>query len=123
MTFFLVQKWRTEKNRSMNNFNNMIKQAQELQQKMADAQQKVETLEAEGVAGGGIVKVTINGKNNVTSIKIDDSVIDKNEKEILEDLIMAAFNDAKEKIQKKIADEMSSVTGGLKLPPGMKLPF
>tara|TARA_B000000475_G_scaffold95266_1_gene77432 strand:+ start:80 stop:403 length:324 start_codon:yes stop_codon:yes gene_type:complete len=107
----------------MNNFNNMIKQAQELQQKMADAQQKVETLEVEGVAGGGIVKVTINGKNNVTSINIDDSVIDKNEKEILEDLIMAAFNDAKEKIQKKIADEMSSVTGGLKLPPGMKLPF
>ena len=107
----------------MNNFNNMIKQAQELQQKMADAQQKVETLEAEGVAGGGIVKVIINGKNNVTSINIDDSVIDKNEKEILEDLIMAAFNDAKEKIQKKIADEMSSVTGGLKLPPGMKLPF
>ncbi len=107
----------------MNNFNNMIKQAQELQQKMADAQQKVEILEAEGVAGGGIVKVTINGKNNVTSINIDDSVIDKNEKEILEDLIMAAFNDAKEKIQKKIADEMSSVTGGLKLPPGMKLPF
>ena len=75
----------------------MIKQAQELQQKMADAQQKVETLEAEGVAGGGIVKVTINGKNIVTSINIDDSVIDKNEKEILEDLIMAAFNDAKEK--------------------------
>ena len=75
------------------------------------------------VAGGGIVKVTINGKNNVNSINIDDSVIDKNEKEILEDLIMAAFNDAKEKIQKKIADEMSSVTGGLKLPPGMKLPF
>ena len=107
----------------MNNFNNMIKQAQELQQKMADAQQKVEILEAEGVAGGGIIKVTINGKNNVTSINIDDSVIDKNEKEILEDLIMAAFNDAKEKIQKKIADEMSSVTGGLKLPPGMKLPF
>ena len=107
----------------MNNFNNMIKQAQELQQKMADAQQKVEILQAEGVAGGGIVKVTINGKNNVTSINIDDSVIDKNEKEILEDLIMAAFNDAKEKIQKKIADEMSSVTGGLKLPPGMKLPF
>ena len=107
----------------MNNFNNMIKQAQELQQKMADAQQKVEILEAEGVAGGGIVRVTINGKNNVTSINIDDSVIDKNEKEILEDLIMAAFNDAKEKIQKKIADEMSSVTGGLKLPPGMKLPF
>ena len=107
----------------MNNFNNMIKQAQELQQKMADAQQKVETLEAEGDAGGEIVKVTSNGKNNVTSINIDDSVIDKNEKEILEDLIMAAFNDAKEKIQKKIADEMSSVTGGLKLPPGMKLPF
>ena len=107
----------------MNNFNNMIKQAQDLQKKMAEAQEKVETLEAEGISGGGIVKITINGKNNVTSVNIDETAIDKNEKEILEDLIVAAFNDAKDKIQRKIADEMSSLTGGIKLPPGMKLPF
>jgi len=107
----------------MNNFNNMIKQAQDLQKKMAEAQEKVETLEAEGISGGGIVKITINGKNNVTSVNIDETAIDKNEKEILEDLIVAAFNDAREKIQRKIADEMSSLTGGIKLPPGMKLPF
>ena len=107
----------------MNNFNNMIKQAQDLQKKMAEAQEKVGTLEAEGISGGGIVKITINGKNNVTSVNIDETAIDKNEKEILEDLIVAAFNDARDKIQRKIADEMSSLTGGIKLPPGMKLPF
>ena len=107
----------------MNNFNNMIKQAQDLQKKMAEAQEKVETLEAEGISGGGIVKITINGKNNVTSVNIDETAIDKNEKEILEDLIVAAFNDARDKIQRKIADEMSSLTGGIKLPLGMKLPF
>ena len=107
----------------MNNFNNMIKQAQDLQKKMAEAQEKVETLEAEGISGGGIVKITINGKNNVTSVNIDETAIDKNEKEILEDLIVAAFNDARDKIQRKIVDEMSSLTGGIKLPPGMKLPF
>ena len=107
----------------MNNFNNMIKQAQDLQKKMAEAHEKVETLEAEGISGGGIVKITINGKNNVTAVNIDETAIDKNEKEILEDLIVAAFNDARDKIQRKIADEMSSLTGGIKLPPGMKLPF
>ena len=107
----------------MNNFNNMIKQAQDLQKKMTEAQKKVETLEAEGVSGGGIVKITLNGKNNVTSVNIDEIAIDKNEKEILEDLLLAAFNDAREKIQRKISDEMSSITGGIQLPPGMKLPF
>ena len=107
----------------MNNFNNMIKQAQDLQKKMAVAQEMVARLVAGGISGGGIVKITINGKNNVTSVNIDETAIDKNEKEILEDLIVAAFNDARDKIQRKIADEMSSLTGGIKLPPGMKLPF
>ena len=107
----------------MTDFNNMLKQAQELQKKMADAQKKVEELEAEGTSGGGLVKVKINGKNITTSIMIDDSLISKDEKEILEDLIVAALNDARENVQKKISEEMSSLTGGLKLPPGMKLPF
>ena len=107
----------------MTDFNNMLKQAQELQKKMADAQKKVEELEAEGTSGGGLVRVKINGKNITTSINIDDSLISKDEKEILEDLIVAALNDARENVQKKIAEEMNSLTGGLKLPPGMKLPF
>ena len=107
----------------MTDFNNMLKQAQELQKKMADAQKKVEDLEAEGTSGGGLVKVKINGKNITMSINIDDSLILKDEKEILEDLIVAALNDARENVQKKIAEEMNSLTGGLKLPPGMKLPF
>ena len=107
----------------MTDFNNMLKQAHELQKKMADAQKKVEELEAEGTSGGGLVKVKINGKNITTSINIDDSLISKDEKEILEDLIVAALNDARENVQKKIAEEMNSLTGGLKLPPGMKLPF
>ena len=101
----------------------MLKQARELQKKKADAQKKVEELEAEGTSGGGLVKVKINGKNITTSINIDDSLISKDEKEILEDLIVAALNDARENVQKKIAEEMNSLTGGLKLPPGMKLPF
>ena len=107
----------------MTDFNNMLKQAQELQKKMADAQKKVEELEAEGTSGGGLVKVKINGKNVTTSISIDESLISKDEKEILEDLVVAALNDARENVQKKISEEMSSLTGGLKLPPGMKLPF
>ena len=107
----------------MTDFNNMLKQAQELQKKMADAQKKVEELEAEGTSGGGLVKVKINGKNVTTSVSIDESLISKDEREILEDLIVAALNDARENIKKKISEEMSSLTGGLKLPPGMKLPF
>ena len=105
------------------NFNNMMKQAQDLQKKMAEAQKKVESLEAEGTSGGGLIKIIIDGKNNVKSVKIDESLISKEDVEILEDLILAAFNDGKEKIQKKISDEISSITGGLQLPPGFKMPF
>ena len=107
----------------MTNINNMMKQAQELQKKMSEAQKKVEELEAEGTSGGGLIKITIDGKNLVKSLNIDESLISKDEVEILEDLIVAAFNDGKEKIQRKIADEMSAVTGGLQLPPGFKMPF
>ena len=107
----------------MTNINNMMKQAQELQKKMSEAQKKVEELEAVGTSGGGLIKITIDGKNLVKSVNIDESLISKDEVEILEDLIVAAFNDGKEKIQRKIADEMSAVTGGLQLPPGFKMPF
>jgi DNA-binding YbaB/EbfC family protein len=107
----------------MTDFNNMLKQAQELQSKMMDAQKKVEELEAEGTAGGGLVKVSVNGKSMVTNVTIDPSLLVADEIDILEDLILAAHNDAKEKVQQKTADEMSSITGGLKLPPGFKMPI
>ena len=107
----------------MTDFNNMLKQAQELQSKMMDAQKKVEELEAEGTAGGGLVKVSVNGKNHVTNVSIDPSLLVADEVDILEDLVLAAHNDAKEKVQQKTADEMSSITGGLKMPQGFKMPI
>ena len=107
----------------MTDFNNMLKQAQEMQTKMMDAQKKIEEIEAEGSAGGGLVKVSVNGKNHVTNVTIDPSLLIADEVDILEDLILAAHNDAKDKVQQKSADEMSSITGGLKLPPGFKMPI
>ncbi|MDA9591897.1 YbaB/EbfC family nucleoid-associated protein [Pelagibacteraceae bacterium] len=107
----------------MTDFNNMLKQAQEMQTKMMDAQKKIEEIEAEGLAGGGLVKVSVNGKNHVTNVTIDPSLLVVDEVDILEDLILAAHNDAKDKVQQKSADEMSSITGGLKLPPGFKMPI
>lgn len=101
----------------------MLKQAQEMQTKMMDAQKKIEEIEAEGSAGGGLVKVSVNGKNHVTNVTIDPSLLIADEVDILEDLILAAHNDAKDKVQQKSADEMSSITGGLKLPPGFKMPI
>ena len=107
----------------MTDFNNKLKQAQEMQTKMMDAQKKIEEIEAEGSAGGGLVKVSVNGKNHVTNVTIDPSLLVADEVDILEDLILAAHNDAKDKVQQKSADEMSSITGGLKLPPGFKMPI
>jgi DNA-binding YbaB/EbfC family protein len=107
----------------MTDFNNMLKQAQEMQTKMMDAQKKIEEIEAEGTAGGGLVKVSVNGKNHVTNVTIDPSLLVADEVDILEDLILAAHNDAKDKVQQKSADEMNSITGGLKLPPGFKMPI
>jgi len=107
----------------MTDFNNMLKQAQEMQTKMMDAQKKIEEIEAEGSAGGVLVKVSVNGKHHVTNVTIDPSLLVADEVDILEDLILAAHNDAKDKVQQKSADEMSSITGGLKLPPGFKMPI
>ncbi len=107
----------------MVNFGNMMKQAQELQKKMAEAQNKLDNIEVEGSSGGGLVKVTSTAKGSFKRISIDESLIQKNEKEILEDLIIAAINDAKQKGEEAAQEEMKSLTGGLSLPPGMKLPF
>ena len=102
---------------------NMMKQAQQLQKKMAEVQEKLSLIEVEGSSGGGMVKVIATAKGEIKSVLIDDSLIIKEEKEMMEDLIVAAINDAKQKGETASQDEMKSVTGGLPLPPGMKLPF
>ena len=107
----------------MVNIGNMMKQAQELQKKMSEAQEKLNSIEVEGVSGGGMVKVLATAKGNIKRIFIDDSLMTKEEKEITEDLIVAAINDAKEKGEQTSQEEMKSITGGIPLPPGMKLPF
>ena len=107
----------------MVNIGNMMKQAQQLQKKMADAQEKLNAIEVEGVSGGGLVKVVATAKGEVKRIDLDESLLKPEDKEITEDLIVAAINDAKKKGEVATQEEMKSVTGGLPLPPGMKLPF
>lgn len=107
----------------MKNIGQMMKQAQQMQAKMQEMQAKLAEHEATGVAGAGMVKVTLNGKGDLRGIKIDKSVVDPEDVEVLEDLITAAFNDAKGKVESHMAEQTNAMMGGLKLPPGMKLPF
>tara|TARA_B100001013_G_C24539041_1_gene413867 strand:+ start:571 stop:897 length:327 start_codon:yes stop_codon:yes gene_type:complete len=106
-----------------NNFKDMMDQAKRMQEKMKELQDGLASLEVEGSAGGGLVKITITGKGEVKKINIDPSLIKPEEAEILEDLLVAAFNDAKIKAEEASAEEMKKLTGGLNLPPGFKLPF
>jgi len=101
----------------------MLKQAQQMQARMAEMQVKLAEIEVTGVAGGGLVQVTLNGRGEMKKLTLDKSAVDPNEIEVLEDLILAAFNDAKARVERLAAEEMEKLTGGLKLPPGMKLPF
>ena len=101
----------------------MMKQAQEMQQKMQQMQQSLEAEEVDGSSGGGMVKVRINGKNMLLKVSIDDSLMKVEEKEVLEDLLVAAYNDARAKVDSAFNDQMSKMTSGLNLPPGFKLPF
>ena len=107
----------------MKNLAGLMKQAQQMQSKMEEMQSKLQTLEVEGVAGAGLVAVTLNGKGELRRVKIDPKLADPSDIEMLEDLIVAAHRDAKTKIEAMTQDEMQKVTGGLQLPPGMKLPF
>jgi DNA-binding YbaB/EbfC family protein len=107
----------------MKNLGNMLKEAQKLQSRMAEMQAKLDTIEVAGAAGGGMVTVTLNGKGEMRKVKIDPSLVDPAEIEILEDLVVAAFNDAKTKVEAHVQDEMSKLTGGMNLPAGLKLPF
>ena len=107
----------------MKNLGQLMKQAQEMQAKMAEMQDSLGQIEIEGVAGAGLVKVTLNGKGEMRRLRIDPTLANPDEAEILEDLIVAAHNDAKGKIEARVQDETQKLMGGLPLPPGMKLPF
>ncbi|WP_428489943.1 YbaB/EbfC family nucleoid-associated protein [Rhodopila sp.] len=107
----------------MKNLAGMMKQAQQMQSKMQELQTKLEAMESTGEAGAGLVRVTLNGKNDLRKITIDPKIIDPADAEMLQDLIVAAHRDAKSKIEAASAEEMQKVTGGMQLPPGMKLPF
>jgi nucleoid-associated protein EbfC len=107
----------------MKNLADIMKQVSSMQSKMGDMQTKLESMTVSGQSGGGLVKVALNGKGSLQSVTIDPSLMKEDEREILEDLLVAAHADAKGKVEAAAAEEMKTVTGGLPLPPGLKLPF
>ena len=104
----------------MKNFGDLMKQAQALQSRFQEAQERVSVIEADGQSGGGMVKVTLNGKGLAKTVRIDPTLVDPKDVGMLEDLLVAAINDARAKVDAKMSDEMAKVTGGLPLPSGMK---
>jgi DNA-binding YbaB/EbfC family protein len=107
----------------MMDFLGMMKQAKQMQEKMQSLQTEIAALEASGSSGGGLVKVVVDGKGGLKSIRIDPSLAKPDEIEILEDLIVAATNDARGKAESLAAEKMQALTSGLGLPAGLKLPF
>jgi hypothetical protein len=107
----------------MKNIGQMLKQAQEMQGRMNELQERLAELEVGGNSGAGLVQVTVTGKGEAKRVKIDKSLLLPDEVEVLEDLVLAAFNDAKSRLDAQVAEEMQKLTGGLTLPPGFKLPF
>ena len=103
----------------MTDFMGMMKKAAELQSKMQAMQADLESVEVEGMSGGGVVKVTLTGKGDLKAVKIDDSLMKAEDKEILEDLLVTAHNDARKKSESVMQEKMKSLTGGLSLPPGL----
>ncbi len=107
----------------MTNLADMMKQAQALQARMSEMQERLADVEVTGAAGGGMVQVTLSGKVEARKVKIDPSLAGPEDVEVLEDLIVAAFNDAKAKVEVYAQEKMTELTGGIPLPPGLKLPF
>lgn len=101
----------------------LMKQAGEMQAKMQEMQEKLAEIEVAGEAGGGMVKVVLNGKGYAKAVAIERSLMKEDDAEILEDLVAAAINDAKSKLETQSAEQMKELTAGMPLPPGMKLPF
>ena len=107
----------------MKNIMGLMKQAEQMQQKMAEIQARLEVAQVEGVSGAGLVRLTLTGKGALKGVKIGPKLIDPAEAEMLEDLLLAAHADAKAKLDTLTESEMKNATGGLSLPPGLKLPF
>jgi hypothetical protein len=105
------------------NLGKMMKQAQELQAKMAEMQERLGEAEVVGSSGAGMVTAVMTGKHELKRLKIDPALADPADIEVLEDLVIAAVNDARTRVEQHVKDEMAKVTGGLNLPPGMNLPF
>lgn len=101
---------------------NLMKQAQQMQAKMAKAQEEIAAMEVTGEAGAGMVKVTMLGNHNIRKVEIDDSLME-DDKDMIEDLVAAAFNDAVRRVEEESKERMNGVTGGMQMPPGMKMPF
>ena len=106
----------------MPDFNDLISQAKKMQERMKETQEALKKIEVEGISGGNAVKVIMNGDGELKKISIDNSVL-KDSKEIMEDLIVAAHNNAKSKLKQKTSEEISKITGGINLPPGFKFPL
>ena len=106
----------------MPDFNDLIAASKKMSEKMKEAQESLKKIEVEGISGGNAVKVIMNGEGDLKKVSFDDELL-KESKEILEDLIVAAHNDAKSKLKKKTSEEISKVAGGISLPPGFKFPF
>ena len=106
----------------MADFTDLITQAKKMQEEMQKTQEALKKIEVEGISGGNAIRVIMNGDGELKKISLDDNLL-KESKEIVEDLIVAAHNDAKSKLKKKTSEEISKVTGGIGLPPGFKLPF
>tara|TARA_B100001105_G_C21965234_1_gene262543 strand:- start:121 stop:441 length:321 start_codon:yes stop_codon:yes gene_type:complete len=106
----------------MTDFSDVLTQAKEIQKKMKDVQENIKNIEVEGISGGNAVKVILNGDGELKKIDIDEKLF-KEDKEIIEDLIVAAHNNAKQKLKQKSSEEISKITGGLSLPPGFKFPL
>ena len=105
----------------MDNLGQMLKKAGELQAKMAEIQEQMAAVEITGTSGGGMVRVTLSGRGEARKVAIDPSLAD--DTEVMEDLIVAAFNDARSKVEALMAEKMGELTGGMPLPPGLRLPF
>ncbi len=105
----------------MDNLGQMLKKAGELQAKMAELQEQMAAVEITGTSGGGMVRVTLSGKGEARKVTIDPAIAD--DTDVMEDLIVAAFNDAKTKAEALMAEKMGELTGGMALPPGLRLPF
>ena len=107
----------------MKNLAGLMKQASQMQSKMAEMQAKLETMEIEGSAGAGMVHLVLSGKGDLKRVVVDPKLLDPAEAEMLQDLLVAAHADGKRKLEAAAAEEMEKVTGGMQLPGGLKLPF